>query len=294
MRCERGQATIEWAGVVLVASLALGALVALAPQPDGRSLGASLAHSIACAARDGCEDDRAALRAAYGEHDAGLVRGHLPGLVYEPGTHSVPVDFRDCRRPSCSDAADDRDADLHRSGSGARATVFSRVIHRAGETFIQYWLYYPDSSTTSPGPLSLRALDDGILPVHHRDDWESYQVRIDTAGRVSARVSSHRSYQGCKLRRCRDRWAPPTGWSRVSRGSHAGHFPTRASQSPAAGADQPLHPGPGLRERTTSAPGVRLVPLETLDKDSYRPLDAGIAPPWKKRVYLDPLSDSTA
>ena len=289
MRCERGQATIEWAGVVLVATLALGALVALAPQPDGRSLGALLAHSIACSARGSCEDTGRALSAAYGERDAELVRAHAPGLVYEPRTHSLPVDFRDCRRPSCSDASDDRKADLHSSAAGVPATAFSRVIHRGGEIFIQYWHYYPDSSTTSPGSLSLRMLDH-VLPVHHRDDWESYQVRIDRVGRVSARASSHRAYQGCKLRRCRNRWIAATGWTRVSRGSHAGHIPIRSRP----GWDRPLYPGPRLDERTTSAPGVRLVPLETLDKDSYRPLDGGISPPWKKRVYVDPLSDSTA
>ena len=172
MRCERGQATIEWAGVVLVATLALGALVALAPQPDGRSLGALLAHSIACSARGSCEDTGRALSAAYGERDAELVRAHAPGLVYEPRTHSLPVDFRDCRRPSCSDASDDREADLHSSAAGVPATAFSRVIHRGGVTFIQYWHYYPDSSTTSPGSLSLRMLDH-VLPVHHRDDWGS-------------------------------------------------------------------------------------------------------------------------
>ena len=290
MRCERGQATIEWAGVVLVASLALGALVALAPQPDGRSLGALLAHAIACPARAGCEQGSRALRVAYGERDAELVRAHAPGLVYEPRTHSLPVDFRDCRRPSCSDAPDDRRADLHRSATGLRATAFSRLIHRGGETFIQYWHYYPESSTSSPGSLSLRMLDGGLWPVHHRDDWESYQVRIDRAGRVSARASSHRAYQACKLSRCRNRWIAATGWTRVSRGSHAGHIPIRSR----GGADEPLYPGPGLEERTTSAPGVRLVPLETLDKHDYRPLDAGISPPWKKRVYVDPLTDSTA
>ena len=115
-------------------------------------------------------------------------------------------------------------------------------------------------------------------------------MRVDAAGHASARASSHRAYQGCKLGRCRNRWTPATGWTRVSRGSHAGHIPMRS----VAGSDRPLYPGLGLRERTTSAPGMRLVPLETLDKSSYRALEAGISPPWSKRVYRDPLSDSTA
>lgn len=44
----------------------------------------------------------------------------------------------------------------------------------------------------------------------------------------------------------------------------------------------------------TTATALRLVPLETVDTRSYHPLDPGIAPPWRKRVYHDPLSDSTA
>ena len=284
MGCERGHATVEWAGIVLLTAVALGVFGTFAAQPDGRSLGALIAHSIACAARARCDDGARALAHAYGEQDSALVRMHAPGLVYEPRTGAVPVDFRDCRAPTCAGAADGGGADVHRAASGARATAFSRVIHRRGETFIQYWLYYPESSNTSPGPLSLPVLD-GVLPVHHRDDWESYQVRVDAAGRVSARASSHRGYQGCKLGDCRDRWAPATGWTRVSRGSHAGHIPMRGGR--------PLYPGAALRERTTSAPGMRLVPLETLDRGSYRPLDPGISPPWRKRAYRDPLTDST-
>lgn len=304
MRCECGQATIEWAGVVLVASLALGALAALAPHVDGRSFGALLAHSIACSARGGCDNGDAALAAAYGGPDAELVRGYAPGLVYERRTRALPVDFRDCRRPSCSDAPEHAGSDVHRSSrGGAHATAFTRLIRRGSEVFIQYWLYYPDSSTTSPGPLSLRALDRSPLPVFHRDDWESYQVRIAANGVVSARASSHRGYQGCKQRLCRNRWVRATGWTRVSRGSHAGHLPMKveplAVEPTPWGARgryryDPLYPGVDLRERTTSASGIRLVPLETLDTRSYRPLDPAITPPWRRRVYGDPLTDSTA
>jgi hypothetical protein len=66
----------------------------------------------------------------------------------------------------------------------------------------------------------------------------------------------------------------------VSRGSHAGHIPTRT-------------PGTGLHERSTTAPGIRLIPLETLDHDTYKPLKGGIEPPWSKQVYDDPESDSS-
>ena len=318
VRCESGQATIEWAGVVLLVSLALGALVTLAPRVDGRSFGGLLAHSIACAARGGCDDGDAALRVAYGERDAALVRLHAPNLVYEPRTLTLPVDFRECRAHRCSDAADDRDADVHRSRRGGiRATAFSRVLRRGQATYIQYWLYYPDSTTTVAGARRLWDAQPAArlaaaarrrrssYPGFHSDDWESYHARIDAAGLVTARASSHWGYTSCKQEwRCRGHWTPATGWTRVSRGSHAGHIPLRSqleepTLDPRALLDaeryryRPLYPGVDMRERTTTAAGLRLVPLETLDARAYRPLDPAVEPPWRKRVYGDPLSDST-
>ena len=65
MRCERGQATVEWTGLVLLVALVLSAMVAVVPAVDGRSLGSYLAHSIVCAVRGGCSDGRAWLARAY-------------------------------------------------------------------------------------------------------------------------------------------------------------------------------------------------------------------------------------
>ena len=114
-------------------------------------------------------------------------------------------------------------------------------------------------------------------PGYHRDDWESVQVRVDDAtGAARMRASSHGWYQGCKERRCRNTWTPWTGWSRVSYGSHAGHIP------------QPRDPD----ERTTTAAGVRLVPIEGLS-GADRATEFEVTPPWEKRVYLDPRSTST-
>lgn len=42
----------------------------------------------------------------------------------------------------------------------------------------------------------------------------------------------------------------------------------------------PQYPGVDLHERTTTAPALRLVPVETLDHDAYRPLEPEIVPPW--------------
>jgi hypothetical protein len=292
-----GQATVEWVGLILLASIVLGALATVAPAVDGRGFGGFLAHRIVCAVKRGCHDGDAGLRAAYGERTAELVRRHAPSLVYEPGERQLPVDYRRCRARACADVGDDRDADLHRSLRGERASVFTHVARRDGRLYIQFWLYYPDSNTAWAGsdklwersrllPL-IRKVVNGTsdYPGFHLDDWEGVQIRIEPDGAVWSRATSHGHYQGCKQRACRNRWTRSTGWSRVSRGSHAGHIPLDG--------DRPLFPGPDLRERTSTAEGLRLVPLESVDRLRYEPLDPKVRPPWRKRVYGDPRSDTS-
>ena len=233
MRGESGQAAIEWTAAVLVVALALGAAIAVVPAVDGRSFGGFLAHRILCSVKGGCDDGDDELATAYGERDAELVRRYAPGLVYEPGTYTLPVDFRECRAHRCSDAPDERGLDVHRSARGGlRATAFTRVVRRGGETFIQYWLYYPDSPSTFMGSHAVLKHLPGGDPADHRDDWESYQVRIGADGAARVRASSHHGYQGCKQRRCKNTWTAWTGWSRVSKGSHAGHIPPPRRMAP--------------------------------------------------------------
>lgn len=281
---ERGQATVEWVALVLLAMLALGGLLAAAPLVDGRSLGGAIAHRIACAARGGCDNGDAELRRAYGEADAALVRRHLPGLVFEPGERQLPVDWRRCRAVACATVPDDRESDLHRSDAGERATIFTRVVRRDGRRYVQYWLYYPDSNTswagsdeiwnrTPVGWLGELVTGSGRYPGYHPDDWEAAVVRVERDGEVATRVTSHGHWQWCKHRRCAGRWGPATGWTRVSRGSHAGHVPI---------------PGRAPNERTATPDAIRLVPLETIDERRYRRLDAGISPPWDKEAYRKP------
>ena len=238
-----------------------------------------------------------------------------PSLVYEPGERSLPVDWRRCRERSCSDAPDDRDLDAHRTRAGLRATAFTRVVRRGGTTYLQYWLYYPDSNTAVAGSDSLwrrsqlaqvvtrLATGRARYPGYHPDDWEAYAVRVERGGRVAVRASSHGHWQWCKSGACRDRWGAATGWSRVSRGSHAGHVPVdwapvarRPGSRPGSRAGPRHHwariPGVHMRERTTTAEGLRLVPLERLVRRHYRPLEPDVLPPWRKRPYADPEADS--
>lgn len=302
--CERGQASVEWVAVLLVVGVVLGATLAVAPAIDGRSFGGALAHRIVCATKGGCDDGDAALISAYGERTAALVRAHAPNLVYEPGETELPVDWRRCRVRRCDDAPDDRDLDAHRTNAGERATVFTRVLRRDGRLYVQYWLYYAESNTTLAGSdqvwakswvlPQLRKLTQGTTdyPGFHRDDWEGVQLRLDADGSAWMRASSHGHWQGCRQSFCRDDWVPSTGWSRVSRGSHAGHVPmeVRAPQGPSG---DPQYPGRDLRERTSTAEGLRLIPLESLDHDRYRPQAPKVKPPWRKRAYRDPESDES-
>ena len=305
MRCERGQATVEWVGLVLLCSLTFGGIGSLGPEVDGRSFGGFLAHRFVCAVKGGCRDGDAALARAYGRRDAELVRRHAPNLVYEPGERQLPVDYRRCRAVRCAEAPDDRDLDAHLTATGLRATVYTRLIHRGGRTYIQYWLYYPDSNSAFAG--SDKLWDATLLrlwkryPGYHPDDWEAYQVRVERNGDVYVRASAHGHYQGCKQRLCKGRWIPRTGWTRVSRGSHAGHIPVdvtlprrRLGPVPARRARfEPRYPGRHMRERTTTGEGLRLIPLEGTPRRSYRPLPGGIEGPWTKPAYRDPESPAS-
>jgi hypothetical protein len=295
VRCERGQASIEWVGLVLLASLALGALATAVPVVDGRSFGALVSQRIVCAATgEPCDGGHRELARAFGERDAALLRRHAPGLVYEPGERQLPVDWRRCRRPACARAPDDRDLDVNRTDAGHPATAFAHVVRRGGRTYLQYWLYYPDSNTTVAASDRIwRAVAPRRFryPGYHPDDWEGYAVRLDGSGRVAVRSSSHGHWQWCKRGRCRGRWGAPTGWTRVSRGSHSGHVPVYRighGRRPL-----PAIPGVNLRERTTTADGLRLVPLRHRGRGRYRPLDRGVRPPWRKRVTREPESEGS-
>ncbi|HEY6731863.1 MAG TPA: hypothetical protein VI039_12670 [Solirubrobacterales bacterium] len=181
MRSERGQGTVEWVGLVLLVSVAMLALVAAGVRVPGAPLALALADRLLCAASlaDGCGDEPA-LIAAYGTEVGELVRRHMPTLVFEAGSRALPVDFRRCRTPRCSDGPEGL---VHRTDARLPVTAFVHVIdcrereaeaseadgkdcsgERAGNLYIQYWTYYADSATLRGVPI---AGERG----YHRDDW---------------------------------------------------------------------------------------------------------------------------
>jgi hypothetical protein len=316
MSGDRGQAGVEFVALLLLACLALGALGAgVGRAVDGRAVGGFLARHVVCAVTERCDRDQQKLVEAYGERTAARVRALAPNLVYERGERELPVDWRSCRRVACATAPDDPTLDAHRSDTGRRATAFTRVIRRNGRLYVSYWLYYPDSNSAVAGSdrvwerswllPRVRKLVSGTpdYPGFHLDDWEGAFVRVDPDGSTWLRASSHGGFQACMWRDCHDRWARTTGWVRVSRGSHSGHIPYRREPVWIAPKHQlapryvplrgrprriPVIPGRDLDERSSTAEGLRLIPLETLDHRGYAPLAPGVEPPWRKPAYTDP------
>lgn len=291
---ESGQGTVEWTALILLVSLALTALLALAGLArPGAALARAVAEKLICAAglADGCGGPGSELALAYGADLAAALREHAPDLLYERSMSELPVDYRDCREDPCSNGLRSAGA-VSSTVGGLPATAFVHVVdcrseaaatadasayecsgERAGRLYLQYWLYFPDSQTD---PFGGRG--------YHRDDWESFQVRLGE-GAAEARASSHHSYNydgGIKnwisdsgaIKK--SAWGPYSGTHHISAGSHAGHV--------AGERDEPMH---------TPGAELALVPIEPIaDAGSDDGLFA-VTPPWLKDVYRDPESNGT-
>jgi hypothetical protein len=314
---RRGQANVEWLGLVALVALALAALAWVAgARIPGLQLAKAVAQRIVCAVRltENC-GPAPALKAADGAEVAALLQAHAPTLLYEDGMTALPVDYRRCRADGCAEGAEQ--GRVSRSGAGGPVVAFTHVVdcrpgaaakseaagvdcsgERAGNVYLQYWLYYPGSATgegSTPLRRPIRTVSGALgHSTFHPDDWESYQVRIGPAGRF-ARASSHQGYSyaigrglgGYSLRRNRggawsvrrspptvNGWGPEAGVLYISGGSHAGNAYTGKTAS-----------------RTTKDHRLKLIPIESLagrDSASF-----AVSPPWRKRVYFDPEDTGT-
>jgi len=149
LRGDRGAATVEQVGlVILVAALmaALIAAIAAAPPTDeARELGLALARKLRCGPTIPGPCWRDPLTVAYGRPLAGAVRALAPVPRAAPaadGAPLVPVDFRYCRSESCATPGPRPGL----TASNRRVTEFVSVVDRrrsGGPVAITYWLYRP-------------------------------------------------------------------------------------------------------------------------------------------------------
>ncbi len=297
---------MEWVALLAVVSLTLVALLAAGVRVPGAALAYAVASRILCAASmaDSCGDEPV-LIAAYGGEVGGLVREYMPTILFERGSRAVPVDFRRCRRTECSDGLES--GLVRRTDAGLPVSAFVHVVDcrpgeaeeaeaegadcsgpPAGNLYVQYWLYYPDSATLRGVPV---AGDAG----YHRDDWESVQIRFGPDGEVDQRASSHNGFNHAQgvanwgsdagigpLKdvaeavgaRARNGWGPETGLLLVSGGSHAGNSG-----------------GIPRIDRLTHGRRVHLIPLEPIAATSTDRF--AVSPPWRKRVWRDPEAEGT-
>ena len=297
LRDQGGQASPEWLGVVLVVSLAFAAMAAAGVHVPGADLVRVIADRFGCAVNlgDGCGAESLELVRAYGPTVAGLVDGLVPTLEYEEGMLALPVDWRSCREDACANGPDSGEAT--ESQTGEPVSLFSHVVNcldpetpdppaaecdgdAAGNLYIQYWAYYPDSATT---PFDERAFGRAG---YHPDDWESFQVRIGPDG-VEERASSHHGYNDESGDPVNDTgwlpgksaWTPASGRYWISSKSHAGRVGTWQ----------------GPPHRWTPPENVRVIPLETM-RDQWGDYvgSAEHLPAWLKDVYFDPEATGTS
>ena len=275
--------------MVLVVSLVFAALVAAGVRIPGSDLAEAIAGKLVCAANlgEGCGGDPSALVIEYGPELAASVSEHVPLLAYEDGMLALPVDYRECREVACAQGAPD--GEVTETNAGKPATLYSHIVdcrdpsapepegadcggEAAGNLYVQYWAYYPDSRTAPFGEAG-----------YHPDDWESFQVRIGPGG-TEERASSHHGYNGRGGNALNDvihtasGWTEATGRYWISSGSHAGRV----------GTDEAFR-------RMTPPVRVRVIPIESLADvwDDYVG-SPDHKPAWLKDVYLDPEATGTS
>ena len=153
MRSERGQATVEWIGLVLLVAVALGALTRLAPSADGRELGTTLLHSVTGPAR--------VARPAAGA--GGLARAERRRLAATTGSVALPLR----RTPALPPVS-------RRAGRGAgavwRRAWFACLVYKR----IRYGVRHPESRlpgySFSPR-VGIRIVNGCLSPVDLLQGW---------------------------------------------------------------------------------------------------------------------------
>ena len=161
---ERGQASIEWIGAVLVVALALSALARVANRVEAASLAAGALQATTCAARGGCADER---------NREGRMTSH--GVSAPPLLPVVPREGRErVRRPPRSGSP--RGPRLRRSAGGLWRRAWLLCF---GYERVRYGLLHPETRPRQTVPLrgTLQMVNDCVSPFDFARDWELLRPR---------------------------------------------------------------------------------------------------------------------
>ena len=170
MRGERGQASIEWIGAVLILALALAGLTRLAARVEAADLGAGVLHATICAARGGCDERRMA-----------PTRTPRHGAFVAPPLLPLTGDPRDDRTRGRADR------ERLRRNRSSRVRALTRRARRSVGAFsrrawllcfgyerVRYGLLHPETRTRQTVSISgaLQMVNDCASPVDFARDWE--------------------------------------------------------------------------------------------------------------------------
>ena len=146
MRSDRGAASVEQAGLILLVAVLIaavaGAVLSRGGEAESRELARAVAQKLRCAAHGPGPCWQDPLTEAYGRPLAGLVRALAPVPRGAGALGLLPVDFRRCRIASCAMPGER----LELTASNRRVTAFTAVDDRRrsdGTVAIDYWLYRP-------------------------------------------------------------------------------------------------------------------------------------------------------
>jgi hypothetical protein len=186
MGCERGQASVEWVGIVLLVAIALAGMTQFAPSADGRSIASTLLHAVA--------------KPQVAEMRSGKRNDSLP-----PGrggfTAPPPLPFAGGRKaPAGGGGPSPRtllgrlrsSADRLRASAARLRSSAGRLRSAAGTAWRRAWMaclayerfryafLHPESrfpGHTIPSSELLRIANDCVSPADLVRDWPHYRGR---------------------------------------------------------------------------------------------------------------------
>ena len=163
MRDERGQASIEWIGAVLIVALALAGLARVSTRVEAAGLASGPLRATICAVRGGCAEQRPP--AAAGSHRTVIAPPLLP---VHPGDRS-PRLLRHLGSP----------ATVQRARRAAGTFWRRSWLVCFGYERARYGLLHPETAPRQTVPISgaLQMANDCASPIDFARDWELLRPR---------------------------------------------------------------------------------------------------------------------